>query len=155
MVNSTYTPKRFEDLNSDAVMLNGQCAAGTATAGAATNIDLQLTDDHIITGMTVIANGSNFGDTVTMQVIDNAGIVSAMYGVNWTAMQPTLYPNYPILRQFATNIMLPSDIQTKINKEAMYPAKVLANLYLRLIYSSTGTTNVSVAVNYELHKVLF
>ena len=35
-----------------------------------------------------------------------------------------------------------------------YPAKVYAGLYLRLIYTSTGASNVAVAINYSLHKVL-
>src|ERR1019366_4247485 len=134
MINSTYVPKRFEDLNSDTCILNAQGAAGTITAGTTANIDLQLTDDHIFTGMTVLATNSVFGDTATLQVVDKDSILASIPGIS------IMYPTYPIMRQFGTNLNLPADVQTKIDKEGMYPAKVIAGLYIRLIYTSTGTS---------------
>jgi hypothetical protein len=155
MINSTYVAKRFEDLNSDACMLNAQSATATIAAGSTTNVDLQLTDDHFITGLEAVANNSNFGDTVTMQIVDNDNVLPTAYGAYWTTEQPILYPTYPILRQFATNWAINSDTQLKFAQTALYPAKVIAGLTVRAIYTSTGTTNVNVAMNYELHKILF
>src|SRR5271165_1961125 len=102
MINSTYVAKRFEDLNADSCMVDAQSVQGTVTAGQTANIDLKLNDDHFITGLEVVANNSNFGDTVTMQVVDTDGVLPAKYGAYWTSQQPILYPNYPVLRQFAT-----------------------------------------------------
>jgi len=148
MINSTYSPKRFEDLNADTCMLNAQGISGTAIAGTATNIDLHITDDHIFTGMTVMANSSAFGDTLTLQVVDKDSLLANIPGIS------TMYPNYPVLRQFGTNLCIVSDAQTKLTKEGTYPAKVIAGLYIRIIYTSVGSINVDLSVNYELHKVL-
>lgn len=150
MQNSTYVPKRFEDLNSDTCMLNSQGLTHTATAGVSTNLDYKLLDDHILTGLELLANSSNFGDTTTLQVVDKDLMLQGIYGAGIT----TMYPAYPVLRQFGTNINLPSDTQLKINKQGVYPARIITGLYLRLIYNSTGSTDVSVAVNYVLHKLL-
>lgn len=151
MINSTYAPKRFEDLNADGCMLNEQGVQDTVTAGQTTFIDLTLTDDHLLTGLQISANGTSFGDTINLQVVDKGSMLQNLYGSAIT----TMYPNYPVLRQFGTNIALCSDQQFKIEKEKMYPAKVIGGLTLRVIYHSIGSTNVNVAVNYELHKVMF
>jgi len=150
MINSVSAPKRFEDLNSDSYMLNAQGVTGTAIAGTSTNIDLSLTDDHIFTGLELMASSTTFGDTVTFQVVDKTSMLIGIYGAGITS----IYPAYPVLRQFGTNLNLPSDEQMKISKEGSYPAKVLAGLCIRCIYNSVGTTNVSVGINYEIHRVL-
>ena len=154
MINSTYAPKRYEDLNSDSCTVDNQTIQDVADAGTSTNIDLKLTDDHLITGIQLIVENANFGDTVTMQVVDNDGVLPTVYGPYWTAEQPVLYPNYPVLRQFATNWGLSSDVQVKFDEGQLYPAKIIAGLYIRIIYTSTGTSNVNVIANYRLHMVL-
>ena len=124
MINSTYTPKRFEDLNADSCMVDNIGIQGTAAAGTTTNIDLKLTDDHLITGMDVSADNATFGDTVSLQVVDKDLMLEGIYGAGIT----TMYPNYPILRQFGTNFGINSDTQIKLSKTHSYPAKIIAGL---------------------------
>jgi hypothetical protein len=150
MINSNYVAKRYEDLNADTCMVNNQSVQSTVAAGQSANIDLKLTDDHFITGSILLANNANFGDVVTLQVMDRDLNLQGIYGAGIT----TMYPNYPVLRQFVTNWGVSADTQLKIDKTHSYPAKIMAGLYLRAIYTSTGTSNVNVILNYELHIVL-
>jgi hypothetical protein len=148
MQNSTYTPKRFEDLNADCCMVNDQGCQATIPAGTTGNMDLKLIDDHLLTGVQISAHGSAFGDSINLQVIDKDLIIESAYG---HAIAVVKYPNYPVLRQFSTNWKINSDTQMKLDKEKLYPAKVIAGLYLRATYTSTGSTDVDLIANYELH----
>ena len=150
MINSTYIPKRYDDLNADSCMVDDQGIQGSIPAGTTANIDLKITDDHLITGVQMSANNANFGDSVSLQVVDKDEMLEAIYGSAITAE----YPNYPILRQFATNWRINSDTQVKLDKDKLYPAKIIDGLYLRVVYTSTGSTDVDIITNYELHKVL-
>jgi len=132
MQNSNFNPISVNDFDKNKVSSANKGVETVATAGASTNLDLTLTDDVLLTGLQVIAQGSVFGDNVDLQVLMGSTVVA----------------------QFGTSIYLPSDEDIKLNEEAKYPAKIPAGLTLRLIYNSIGMTNVPVAVNYRLHKVL-
>ena len=150
MINSKFAPINYDILNIKDCMVNNQGVQQTISNGITGNIDLKLTDDHLLTGVQVIVDKSVFGDTLNLQVCDKDLMLQGVYGAAIT----TMYPNYPILRQFATNWVVNSDCQIKISKEKLYPAKIYAGLYLRCSYTSTGTVPVNVAVNYDLHICL-
>jgi hypothetical protein len=151
MINSTYAPKRFDDLNADCCMVNNMGVSITVTAGSTGTLDLLLSDDHLITGLELMAMNSNFGDLVTLQVVDTNNMLLNAYG---SAYVTANYPQYPVLRQFATNCVVNSDTQVKLIKEKTYPAKVNAGLTIRCLYTSKGSSDVNLAINYELHKLL-
>jgi hypothetical protein len=144
MVNSTYNPNNASEFEKTKLTANNTGATGTAIAGQTTSIDLDLTDDHLMTGIQLIAKGSVFGDKVDMMVIAKSSPLPN------GAPIPTNVP----LAQFGTNVYLDEDSQMKFNEEARYPAKILAGMTLRIDYHSIGSADVQVAVNYRLHKVL-
>jgi hypothetical protein len=144
MINSNYNPSSIDSFEKTKVTANNQGAKGLALAGQSTNIDLALTDDHLLTGVNLIAKGSAFGDTVSLQIVDALG----------TLPNGLSFPVGTILNQFATVLNVPDDIQEKFNEDSGYPAKLYAGLTIRLIYTSVGTSDVQVAINYKLHKVL-
>jgi len=129
------------DFSKIGLNFNGNGVLGTATAGTATNIDFKLTEDDLITGASfLLLSGANIGDYIDFQVVDRDGVY---------------YPAGTLLSQFCTNWYVSTDKQTQDVPEIPYPAKVLSGLVLRLVYNSTGTSAVKVAVNYHLHKVMF
>lgn len=135
-----YKPLRNEDFNSNALNFKGQGATGSCIAGGTVNVDLKIDFDSVLTGGYVILKGQTFGDTVKQQVIDKDNILGM--GAN------------TVLNEFVTNWYVSESIQAQPMIVPGYPAKILQNLYLRVVYSCPAT-NVSVAVNYLLHKVMF
>jgi hypothetical protein len=144
MQNSTLTVQTTDEMQSTNVNLDCQSASGTITAGGPGNIDLILTDDCFITGGDLITNGAVFGDFATMQVVDVNNILGKGAGL--------------VLGQYVTNWVMKADAvgaQLQCELRSPYPAKIPAGLALRLVYNSTGSNNVQVAINYILHKALY
>ena len=140
MLGSKYNPLKNEELTKRNLNFNGQGKQALGiTAGECTNIDLKIIDDCLLTGASIIVKDSNFGDKYTAQIVDVEGI---------------FYPAGTVLLQFITNYGISSDIQDQGSLEVGYPAKIIGNLYIRVIYNSTGTINPSILINYHLHKVL-
>lgn len=130
-----FKPVRTADFTADKLLYNGTGVSGTAALGVITNIDYVLTSDVLITGMQLMTKGSVFGDNVSFQVI-----------------MPGTTP--AVLNQFVTNWQLRDDAQQQISKELSYPAKIVAGMALRLVYSSVGAVAVKIGINYDLHTVL-
>lgn len=131
---------KTNDFDSSQLNFKGKGISGTATAGVSTNIDHKLTERRLITGVHIILKDHAWGDTATLQVVDVDNILG--YGAG------------TVLGEYATSWQFASDKQDQGVFTVPYPADIAANLYLRIIYTSTGGTNVSVRANYFLHKVL-
>lgn len=131
---------QISQFSSDLLNVNNKGITGIASAGTVTNIDLKLDDDNFITGGVLRTNTSTFGDHATFQVIDLDNVMGYGAGV--------------ILGQYCTDWYMRSDVQEQLNENTPYPAKIYAGLYLRLKYTSVGTTDVQVSVMYRLHKIL-
>jgi hypothetical protein len=137
--NTTYNPPNINSFIKAALNFNAQGVSTTGTAGAVTNLDYTLSDDCLITGMELIINNGNYGDKASFQIVDGSGAFSGTPGT--------------VLNQFATNWNIPPTADTQF--DMAYPAKIYAGLTLRIVYTSTGTSNPFIAINYKLHKVLF
>lgn len=135
--NTTYNPPNINSFSKTALNAINPGVSSTVPAGTSINLDYTLTDDCLITGSWILTNNGNYGDTINFQIIDSSGI----YGTPGA-----------ILNQFINNWYLPPIVNEQINVE--YPAKIYAGLTLRVIYTSTGTNDVFLAINYKLHKVL-
>ena len=135
---TTYKPIKVSDFESSKLNYNAQGVATTITAGSAQNLDYLLADDCLITGAWMMSNDGYFGDTANFQIVDTTGF--------------TGYPAGTVLNQFITNWYIPPTMDDQFDLQ--YPAKIIAGLTLRLAYQSTGPTDVFLAINYKLHKVL-
>ena len=136
--NTTYNPPNTNAFVKSALNFNAQGVSTTVTAGTTANLDYTLTDDCLLTGICLITNQGNFGDTIKLQVVDTTGAFSGTPGT--------------VLLQAANNWnVVPS---TDDQFDLTYPAKIYAGLTLRAVYTSTGILNVFLAVNYKLHKCL-
>jgi hypothetical protein len=141
MQNSQLKLTQISQFSSANVNANGRGKMQTVPAGTTVSIDLKMTDDCFITGGVLRTDAATFGDKATFQVIDIDNILG--YGEN------------KILGTYLTDWYMRSDAQQQLDENLYYPAKILANLYLRVIYASVGNTDVQVAVNYRLHKALY
>lgn len=136
--NTTFNPLRTSDFERPKLNFDAKSASATVSAGTTQNIDLQMTDDCLLTGGWLIVDGAKLGDTVSFQVVDATGAFSGTPGT--------------VIAQYVSGWCVPKTCDTHI--DMVYPAKIYTSLILRVAYTSTGTENVFVAINYKLHKVL-
>jgi len=82
--------------------------------------------DKLINGVDYIASNFNIGDTVDFQVVHSIAGVVSHFGRNWYVKS-------------ADSITL-------------YPAKILKDLIIRVIYKNNGSNDVEFALNLFLHE---
>ena len=145
--------KPFSD--ADGFRFRGFGISATATKETTTNIDYKLTEERYINGVDLILKDHEFGDTAKFQVVDKeyvyAGILyPADYGgIPWSTAQP----NGVVLDEFGTDWNIASDEQHQHPVLLPYPARILVDLYIRIVYTSVGTVNdVKLRANLFLHK---
>jgi hypothetical protein len=127
MQNSTYNPVRMDALDKNSAAFNAQKTGGVAAAGATTNFDLVLTDDHIFCGVSAKFTGGQDFDSVKLQIV---------HPTNGVVLQPADW--YAI----------------EMEKTLPIPAKIPAGLTIRVVYTNVGANPANVMVNYDLYKVL-
>lgn len=132
--------RKESDMDADKVKFRGIGMSFTATAGATTNGDLKMNEGRLLDGVHLILNGHAFGDSAKLQVVDVDNVLG--YGAG------------TVLDQFADSWFFASDKQDQGHLRLPYSAEIIANLYVRIVYTSTGATNVSVQCNLFAHKYL-
>lgn len=145
MLNSTFNPDTLEGFTKNLMAVDWQSTQSTVTAGVTQNIDFLVPRDMLLVGLQLLAKGSSFGDTATLQIVCVSGTL-----LNGAAICP---PN-TVLNQFGTNIGIGDDSQLKIDMISQFPAKLFGGLTIRLIYTSTGANNVQIISNYKLLSIL-
>lgn len=115
--------------------------SGTITAGQTANLDWQVpalawngnNKQCYIDGVEYYAENSAVGDKVTFQVVDKDGLA---------------YPAGTVLEEFATNFYVMPSLPNRI---LLYKGKLIVGLYLRIVYVSTGATDVNLVSNIFRH----
>jgi hypothetical protein len=125
--------RRISDFDADKVNFAGFGISGTATATTTTNIDYKLTEERLVYGGHAIVKNHAFGDYMALKVVDVDNILGLGAGT--------------VLGTYLSNWYLAEDVQSQPAVMVEYPTKVLANLYLRIAYTSVGNTNVDVKIN--------
>lgn len=139
MRKSTYAPQKISEFQASKLTFNGRGAAAECAAGTDTILDIVLEDDNLITGGELITYGAATGDHITAQIVDIDNIMG--YGAG------------AVLNTFMTNWRVKKG-DSSYNLLVNYPAKVPAGLAIRIIYTSAGTVDSTLEVNYMLHKVM-
>lgn len=124
--------------NTDNMRFRGTGISKTISAGTTDNLDYKLPENRFLNGVQLIVKNHIFADKIKFQVIDKDNILG--FGTN------------VVLDEFATDWHLAEDTQNQGQFIVPYPALINANLYIRLVYISTGTTDVELACNLFLHK---
>ena len=141
MQNSTLKLSQLSHFASTNVNSDTQGKLQTIPAGTTVSIDFKIIDDSFISGGILLTKNAAFGDKASFQVVDVDNIIG--------------YGNNVVLGQYITNWYMRSDSEMQINENMPYPAKIMSGLYLRIIYTSIGQTDVDIAIIYKLHKALF
>lgn len=124
--------------NSDGFRFRGLGISATATKNTTTNIDYLIPQDRYMNGVSIILKNQVFGDTASFQIVDKDNVLG--YGAG------------TVLDEFATDWNMSEDSQDQGAVLLPYPAKVIAGLYIRIVYKSVGTENdVLVRANLFLH----
>lgn len=125
------------DIRNNDFNFYGNGMFGTATKNSTTSFDFKIDEDMIYcSGGEIIVKDAECGDYIEIQVIDIDNVLGG--GAN------TILNTY--LKKWHV------DYHGKNNLEVPYAGHIDKNLYLRLKYTSIGTTNdVKVAVNYSFH----
>lgn len=129
-------PKAFSD--TEGMRFRGTGISGTATKNSSTNHDYNLPEDRYLNGVELLLENHQFDDTVKFQVVDVDGVV---------------YPAGTVLDEFATDWHIASDTERQGPYILPYPALVYSWMYIRIVYTSTGTVDdVKFKANLFLHK---
>jgi hypothetical protein len=127
MQNSKFDPKNLGDFEKSKLQFYGQKSHGTIPAGTTANIDYTLTEDCLLTGANIRPIGHDLHDTMKLQVV---------------------HPIYGVVKEFA------DWYARDIDKETKFPAKLPTGLTIRVVFTSTGSTDVEVFINWDLYMVL-
>lgn len=131
---TTFDPPNTNYFDKTKLNKTAQGVKITATAGTTTHLDYTLTDDVLMAGGNAfMAKGAAWGDKVAFQV---------------------LHPIAGLLLEFISDWYVNPDSTQQTVPTSNYPAKLVAGLILRVVYTSVGASNVEIAVNYNFEKVL-
>lgn len=138
---------------SDAVgfRFRGASFKGTINANSTENIDYEITQERWINGGRAIIDNIGNDDELTFQVVDKNYILAGIAypadynGTAWSVAQP----DGVVLDEFISKFYIPQDGNLEVS--LAYPAKIMAGLFLRLVYKSTHNSGCSIKCNLYLH----
>lgn len=139
MKNSIYKPVKVSDFEASKLRFFAMGVSIPCTAGVSSVLDIKLNDDYLITGSQCVVNNGTYGDNFKIEIVDVDNIIGYGAGV--------------ILNVFADGWRIRKGDYT-FAIEVPYPAKIYADLYIRITYTSIGTTDPGISFNLLLHKVL-
>lgn len=138
-MSTDYNPQNSADYQKDKLQANHKGTISTVPHGTSANIDVTMTEVCLLTGIELRCKNHTFGDYVNGQIV----VIGA--GPGGTDL---------LLLQFATTWYLSDDPQDQVNENSIYPAKLSSGMTIRMVYTSTGSNDVTAIVNYKLQKVL-
>ena len=124
--------------SSDGFRFRGKGIKDTAIAGQITNIDYKITEERWINGVNMILENHVIDDSVSFEIVD----IDNIFGLGENT----------VLDRFAESWRVCTDESDQHSILIPYPARIIAGLYIRIVYTSTGSTNVIVRCNLFLHK---
>lgn len=136
----------------EAFAYNGQYEAkvtgfrGTAVAGATTDLDFAIgAEDRHISGLKLMLVNHAEADTVGLSIVDVDGILAGI-------AYPPGTPLPVVLKTFGQTWNVDHEKSDQGANNFNFVARIMAGLYIRVAYNSTGGTNVIVKLNTLLFK---
>ena len=132
-------PDKIPFAYSHGFRFRGTGVKSTVPNGTTHNLDYKLTEDRMINAVHLMLQNHVWDDYVKFQVIDIDNILG--YGAN------------VVLDEFASDWNVDPATCSQRPEVIQYPAKIAKDLYVRIVYVSTGGTDVEIKANLYLHKV--
>lgn len=132
-----YQIKKTLELSKENSKLQIQGIGGTCPSAQVTNIDWRVPDERWVTGGILVSASANWGDTVSLQVIDIDNVVGFGAGT--------------VLATFAKDVFLYPGSGLQLSTDVSYVALVVTGVYIRLVYTNTGVTAAGIALNLKTH----
>ena len=132
-------PDKTPFTNAHGYHFRGTGVAATIPFGTTANVDYKLTENRMIDGVHLMLSQHVWDDYVKFQVIDVDNILG--YGAG------------TVLDEFASTWNIDPALCSQRHEKISYPAKVIKDLYIRVVYVSTGGVDVKLKANLYLHKV--
>lgn len=130
----TFRVRAFSD--SEGMRFRGTSFIDTVSANSTKSIDYLIAQERYINGGKLIVKNMGADDKMTFQVVDKDNVLG--YGAN------------VVLDEFIKDFYLPENETLAVQLD--YPARILAGLYLRLIYTNTNASqDATVKCNLYLH----
>lgn len=133
---TVFNPPNVNEFDKNKLSKAGKGVYGVCTCGTTTNIDYVISDDVLLAGGSIcLVKDAAWGDAVTAQVL-NGNTVLIQFLTDWPIDPSQISQNMPM---------------------SNYPAKILAGLTFRIIYSSVGSIldpQPKIAIGYNFEKVL-
>lgn len=107
----------------------------TVPAGSTLDHDIPIPEERMIDGSMIWLGSNAFDCTVTLQVVDVAGII---------------YPAGTVLDEFASDWQLHPSTQNI--KKPGYPAKIVGGLFIRIKTNNPSASELKVYGNLDLHE---
>lgn len=113
---------------------------GIATKNTISNVDFAIgSEDRYLNGGQLQLINASEGDSFCYQIVDKDNVLGYGAGV--------------VLEEFVKNWQVDSTTENQGTYETTFLAKIYAGLYVRVKYTSTGTTNdVTIKLNLFLNK---
>lgn len=113
----------------------GDSTSGLALHGQSTDIDYKIEGSYMIFGVEMIYSGAADGDFASFQIVDKDNVLG--YGAG------------TVLNEWVKKWYIPS-AETRWKTTSEMVTKLPPGLYARLKYTSVGSTDVPVKINYSM-----
>ena len=121
--------------NPSGFRFRGASFSGTVSGESTTDIDYEITQERWVNGGRLLVSAIGPEDKITFQVIDKNNVLG--FGAN------------VVLDEFIKDYFVPDEGNLEVRLD--YPARIIAGLFLRLKYTNSNTSSITVKCNLYLH----
>jgi hypothetical protein len=121
--------------NPSGFRFRGASFSGTVSAESTADLDYEITQERWINGGRLLVSNIGQEDKITFQVVDKNNILGFGAGV--------------VLDEFIKDYFVPDTGNLEVKLD--YPAKIIAGLFLRLKYTNSNSSDITIKCNLYLH----
>jgi hypothetical protein len=121
--------------NPSGFRFRGASFSGTVSGESTADIDYEITQERWINGGRLLVSTIGPEDRITFQVVDKNNVLGLGVGV--------------VLDEFIKDYFVPDTGNLEVRLD--YPARIIAGLFLRLKYTNSNSSSITVKCNLYLH----
>jgi hypothetical protein len=121
--------------NPSGFRFRGTSFSGTVSGESTADLDYEITQERWINGGRLLVSAIGPEDKITFQVVDKNNVLGLGANV--------------VLDEFIKDYFVPDEGNLEVRLD--YPARIIAGLFLRLKYTNSNTSTITVKCNLYLH----